>query len=89
MLSGLDKDMQTFEYWEVTESFDKYATHIANFATEEEAKRVGTGVYRSVQKRVFVLFDSKEEFVDNEREKVRARALAKLTAQERQALGFE
>lgn len=81
--------MQTIEYWEVTESFDRSSTHIGNFTSEEEAKKVGTGVYRSVQKRVFNLFDTAEDFAENTRAKLRERALAKLTVAEREALGVK
>lgn len=81
--------MQTIEYWEVTESFDRDTKHIANFASEDEAKKVGAGVYRSVNKRIFTLFDTAKDFEENNRDKLRERALAKLTVAERNALGYK
>lgn len=80
---------EVIEYWEVTESFDRDTTHIANFTNEEAATRVANGNYRSVNKRIFVLFDTEEEFLENTRDKLRERALAKLTTEERNALGFK
>ncbi len=81
--------MQTFEYWQVTESFDRDITVIGNFSTESDADTVAwkSKTYRSVHKLTFTLFDSVEDFENNTREKIRARALAKLTVEEKIALG--
>lgn len=81
--------MKTIEYWEVTESFDRDTKHIANFINEVDAKECAKGVYRSVYKKVFTIFDSVEDFENNTREKIRARALAKLTPEEKIALGIQ
>lgn len=81
--------MQTIEYWEVTESFDRDSKLIGNFSNEEAAKKVGDSVYRSVHKKTFTIFDTVEDFENNTREKIRERALAKLTVEERNALGFK
>lgn len=82
--------MQTIEYWEVSESYDKSETHLANFDNEAAAQElVGNNRYYSAYKRTVTLFNTVEEYRDNTLEKVRARALAKLTAQERAALGFK
>lgn len=80
---------EVIEYWEVTESFDRDTKHIANFTNEEAATSVANSIYRSVNKRIFVVFDTEEEFLENTRDKLRERALAKLTAEERNALGFK
>ena len=40
-------------------------------------------------KRTFVIFDSLAEMAENQTEKVRERALAKLTPLEKKALGFD
>ena len=82
--------MKTIEYWEVTESFDRDVTHVANFANEDNAQElVGKSMYRSVSKKTLTIFDSVGDFENNTREKIRARALAKLTVEERNALGFK
>ena len=80
--------MQTIEYWEVTEEYDRSSTHIASFTNEADARAVGHGVYRSVTKRNLILFDSVNDFENNTREKIRERALAKLTTEEKLALGL-
>ena len=46
-------------------------------------------MYRSVTKRTFTLFDSVEDFENNTRDKIRARAIAKLTIEEREVLGVK
>lgn len=81
--------MKTIEYWEVTESFDRDSKLIGNFSDEASAKSVGNSVYRSVHKRNFTIFDSVEDFENNSREKLRERALAKLTTEEKIALGVK
>ena len=81
--------MRTIEYWEVNEGYDRNMTAIANFTSEAEAKKlVGTSMYRGVWKKSITLFDTVEDYEDNTREKLRERALAKLTPEERQALGL-
>jgi len=81
--------MNTIEYWEVNESYDRDMTAIANFTNEEEAKKLAGGsMYRGVWKKSFTFFDTVEDYENNTREKLRERALAKLTIEERQALGL-
>lgn len=81
--------MKTIEYWEVTESFDRDSKIIGNFSNEEAAAKVSDNVYRSMCKKTFTIFDTVEDFENNTRDKLRARALAKLTLEERNALGFK
>ena len=83
--------MKTIEYWEVTECSDRDSKVIGNFSDEQVAIHFAGGKnapYRSYYKRVFTIFDTIEDFENNTREKIRERALAKLTAEERQALGI-
>lgn len=83
--------MKTIEYWEVTESFDRDSTHIGNFTSELVANLVvaKSKNYRSAYRKVFTVFDTVEDFENNTREKIRARALAKLTTEEKIALGIQ
>ena len=81
--------MQTIEYWEVTDSLDRDSKLIGNFSNEEAAKKVGDRVYRSVHKKTFTIFDTAEDFAEYTRAKLRERALAKLTPEEREALGVK
>jgi hypothetical protein len=83
--------MKTIEYWEVIESYDRDSKNIGNFSDEQVARHFASGknhMYRSVHKRIFTIFDTIEDFENNTREKIRERALAKLTVEERQALGI-
>jgi hypothetical protein len=84
--------MKTIEYWEVTESYDRDSKNIGNFSDEQVANHFSGGknsMYRSVHKRVFTIFDTIEDFENNTREKIRERALAKLTVEEKTALGLK
>lgn len=81
--------MQTIEYWEVTEDYDRYSRHIANFFNEEDAKACAEGIYRGYGLRHITIFDSLEDYENNTREKLRERALAKLTREEKLALGLK
>jgi len=83
--------MKTIEYWEVDSCFDRDVTHIGNFSGEATAKFIveQSKGYRSMTKRSLTIFDSVEDFENNTREKIRERALAKLTVEERNALGFK
>jgi hypothetical protein len=84
--------MQTIEYWQVEENYDRDSKEIGNFSSEAVAEEVATRnnkMYRGVHKRTLTIFDSVEDFEDNTREKIRARALAKLTVDERIALGVK
>lgn len=83
--------MKTIEYWEVTESFDRDTTHIGNFSNELVANQVvaKSKGYRSVYRKVLTVFDTVEDFENNTRDKISARVLAKLTLEERNALGFK
>jgi hypothetical protein len=57
-------------------------------ASEEEAKKwKAKNTYDTYYAKTFV-FDTLEEATENDTKKVKARALAKLTEIERQALGF-
>lgn len=82
--------MKIVECWEVL-SWDGGERHNHKFflldpAEAERWKR--EHVHDSIRHRVFEFFDTVSEAEDNETVKVRERALAKLTAQERKALGF-
>ena len=82
--------MKTIEYWEVTECYDRVVNHIANFANEDNAlELVGKNLYRGASKKTLTIFDSVGDYENNTREKLRERALAKLTVEERNALGFK
>lgn len=83
--------MKTIEFWEVSSCYDRDVTHIGNFTNETTADTVAGGknkVYCSVYKKTFTLFDSVDDFENNTKEKIRARALAKLTVEERAVLGI-
>lgn len=82
--------MNTIEYWAVEECYDRDCKIIGNFSNEQVANHfVKNSMYRSVHKQIFTIFDTIEDFNDNTREKIRARALAKLTAEEKVALGIQ
>jgi hypothetical protein len=84
--------MKTIEYWQVEEGYDRTTTLIGCFTSESIADEVAGGknnAYRSVYKKTLTLFDTVEDFENNTREKIRERALAKLTVEERIALGFK
>ena len=82
--------MKAIEYWEVSEEYDRTSTHIGNFLNEEDAVAFAkNSVYKSVIKRTMFIFESVEDFQENTREKIRARALAKLTIEEKKALGVD
>lgn len=83
--------MRTIEYWAVEECYDRDCKLIGNFSDEQVANHFGTGknaMYRSVRKQIFTIFDTIEDFENNTREKIRERALAKLTAEEKMVLGI-
>lgn len=80
--------MKTIEYWEVSECYDRDVKHIANFTNEEDAKACAKGVYRTHGRRRITIFDSLEDYENNTREKLRERALSKLTHEEKVALGI-
>jgi len=82
--------MKTIEYWQVSTEYDRSSTLVGNFTSETVALEVkGKDMYRSVYKQTLTIFDSVEDFENNTREKIRDRALAKLTVEERNALGFK
>ena len=82
--------MKTIEYWQVSTEYDRSSTLVGNFTSETVALEVkGKDMYRSVYKQTLTIFDSVEDFENNTREKIRERALAKLTVEERNALGFK
>lgn len=84
--------MKTIEYWEVTECYDRDSKLIGNFSDEQVANHFASGknhMYRSVHKRIFTIFDTIEDFENNTREKIRERALSKLTVEEKIALGLK
>lgn len=83
--------MKTIEYWAVEECWDRDVTLIGNFTDKGVADHFGGGknkMYRSVKARTLTLFDTIEDFENNTREKIRERALAKLTVEERNVLGI-
>ena len=82
--------MKTIVYWEVDSCYDLKVTHVGNFSDEDVAKQIverGRG-YRSMNRRTVTIFDSVEDYEDNTREKIRERALAKLTTEEKIVLGI-
>lgn len=79
--------MKTIEYWAVEEEYDRGRKNIGNFSDEQVANHFADSVYRAAYKRTFTIFDTIEDFENNTREKLRERALAKLTVEERIALG--
>ena len=84
--------MKTIEYWIVEESWDRDTKLIGCFTSESVADAVvleKNTMYRSFRKKTLTLFDSIEDFESNTREKIRERALAKLTVEERIALGVK
>lgn len=92
--------MQTIEYWQVDSSYDRDVSIVGRFSNENAALLVAGHAgklnnyvrnknYRSVTKHVITIFDSVDEFEDNSVAKVRERALAKLTPQEKQVLGLK
>jgi len=84
--------MNTIEYWVVEEGYDRTTTLIGCFTSELVADEVAgskNNAYRSVYKKTLTLFDTVEDFENNTREKIRERALAKLTVEEKIALGVK
>jgi hypothetical protein len=84
--------MKTIQYWHVEETYDRDSREIGNFSSEAVAEAIATctnKIYRSVHKRTLSIFDSVDDFENNSRNKIRARALAKLTADEKIALGIK
>jgi hypothetical protein len=83
--------VKTIEYWKVEESYDRDSKEIGNFSSEAVAEEVASKdnkMYRGVYKRTITIFDSIEDFENNSHDKIRARALAKLTVEEKNALGI-
>lgn len=82
--------MKKIEYYTVNTEYDRSSTLIGHFATKEVAEQVkGKDMYRSVYgPMVFTVFDSVDEFEDNSKAKIRERALAKLTTEEKIVLGL-
>lgn len=83
--------MKKFEYYEVTCSFDKDVTHVANFEKLEDAKLFchGNAHYNISHQKIFVLCENLYEAVEYKKEVERQKVLAKLTRRERQILGLE
>ena len=84
--------MKTIEYWAVEESYDRDSKTIGCFTDPAVADEVAGGknkMYRSAHKRTLTLFDTVEDFNNNTTAKLRERALAKLTVEERLALGVK
>lgn len=82
--------MQKIEYYTVNTEYDRSSTLIGHFSNREAAEAVkGTDMYRAVYgPQVFTVFDTVAEFEDNSRAKIRERALAKLTTEEKIVLGI-
>lgn len=82
--------MKTIEYYTVSTEYDRDSTLVGHFSDPVVANAVkGNDMYRSVYKQTLTIFDSVEDFENNTRDKLRERALAKLTVEERNALGFK
>jgi len=84
--------MKYIEFWVVEESFDRDVKVVGRFTDEVAARTVSTGknaMYRSIHKSSITLFDSVDDFEKNTRDKIRDRAIAKLTPEEREALGIK
>lgn len=82
--------MQTIEAFDVR-SWDggdrhNHAFYLTN--KEEAEKYKKTHIHDTVTPVTFLFFDTLEEAAENSREELRKRALSKLTAAEREALGF-
>ena len=81
--------MQYIEYWEVTEDFDRSSTHVASFKSKADADALkGKSMYRSVGRRNIIIFESLQDYEENNKAKIRKRAIAKLTPEEREVLGI-
>ena len=84
--------MKVIDFWQVDECYDKSVTVIGRFTTEAAARALvqkSNTMYRSVYRHTIMIFDSVEDFDNNTREKLRERALAKLTREEQIALGIK
>jgi hypothetical protein len=82
------KVIECFELSEGNEDCSRYS-HVAYLMDENNAKIwKGDNYFRSIEKATIVIFDNLGQMIENEKEKVRERALAKLTAIERKALGY-
>jgi hypothetical protein len=84
--------MNTIEYWVVEETWDRDSRFIGNFSSEAVAEEIATGTnkqYRGVFRKALTIFDSVEDFENNTSAKIRERALAKLTLEERLVLGLK
>lgn len=81
--------MQYIEYWEVTEDYDRSSTPVANFTNQSDALALkGNSPYRSVGRRSITIFDDVQDYEENNRARIRERAIAKLSAEEREVLGL-
>lgn len=81
------------ECYEVYESYDRDIKKIANFSTEELAKKFREThpnknyMGHNKVKATYTIFESLEEAKEYSKEEIRKKALAKLSPQEREALG--
>lgn len=81
--------MQYIEYWEVSSCYDRDITHIANFINKDDAEVcAGKDIYRSAYKKSITIFDDLQDYEENNKAKIRERAIAKLTPEEREVLGI-
>lgn len=83
--------MQVIECWEVLywDGADRH-NHGFYLASEEDANKFKeTNKYDMVKKKTIIIFDTLEEQKTHNVEALKKSALAKLTALERQALGFK
>ena len=83
--------MERIEFWVVDECLDRSITQIGNFYNENDAREVmerDNKHYRSVRKQSIIIFESVNDFQHNTEEKIRERALSKLTPEERKVLGL-
>lgn len=81
--------MQYIEYWEVSSCYDRDVTHVANFTNKGDADAcVGKDMYRSSYRKSITIFDDLQDYEENNRARIRERAIAKLTPEELEALGI-
>lgn len=78
--------------FQVTEYFDRDSTHIAYTSTRQLAEKIADKQknYRTVStfKKTFVVYETMQDVEDYSLAKLKNSGLAKLTPEERQALGL-
>jgi gamma-glutamylcysteine synthetase len=82
--------MQVIKCWDI-QAWDggEHTNHAFYIASEAEKDvYMKTHTYDSAYERTFIIFDTLEEMSDNTKAKIKERALAKLTIEERAILGY-